>query len=591
MFYQVSISFAVALLMAVSFADATGIPNTYNPQRIIREADAFDMFGPLSQISGTATASNASTPVDDNIFVQIPPGIDGSVLGAPDGALDEGPLISKIRPTKANFEGIGNADFGGSGVPPDPVGDVGPNHYVEMVNTAAAFYDKAGTLLLGPLTLAQIWEGFPIKDCAKNNGDPIVLHDQLVDRWILTQFTTGCISSDDPCYNCLAISTSPIPTGTYYRYAFRTQPDETTGFVFPDYPKYGVWSDSYVMTTVDFGDNSVGVSVYALEKDLMIAGDPTARAIQFVVDDGASINVPRRFYGNGLLPPDVDGTHFPPYGSPIPIIGSMDDDYIFGAPYDALNVWELSVDWNNPAVSYLAFTGDLETASFDSDFPCGDSGTRACIPQPGTVQKIDVLSYRQRLLYRLAYRHFGDYESMVSTQSVEARPGIAGTRWYEIRRYPDGVYKIHQQGTFSPNDGVNRWMGSIAQDAVGNMAIGYSVSSGTVFPGIRYAGRLADDDLGTMSLGEGTIIDGKGSQTSLKARWGDYTSMNIDPSDDCTFWYVNQYYEETSTFNWQTRVASFTLPHCLDDDDNVGKRSSSGKKSADQSTMFEYRKS
>jgi hypothetical protein len=382
----------------------------------------------------------------------------------------------------------------------------------------------------------------------------------------LTQFTRDCFTTNVRCYNCVAISTSPDPTGTYYRYAFVSQDDAVPNTsVLPDYPKYGVWSDSYVLTTTDFARAGFsGVSVYALEKNRMLVGDATARAVQFVLSSAAPISIPFDLFGGGLLPPDIDGRRLPPNGRPIPIVGSMDDD--LGALSDGLNVWELSVDWSDPTVSSFVFVGGLPTASFDSDFPCTagvqPSRQNACIAQPGTTTKLDVLSYVPRLFHRLAYRNFGEYESMVSTLPVEARPGIAGTRWYEIRRLQDGTYNIFQQGTFSPNDGVNRWMGSIAQDAAGNMAIGYSVSSDTVFPGIRYAGRLAQDALGTMSLGEGTIIDGSGSQTG-ENRWGDYTSMNIDPSDDCTFWYVNEYYATSSDRNWQTRIASFTLPGCI----------------------------
>jgi hypothetical protein len=576
-----------------STANLGDMPSTYNPQRIIQEASAFGISPPLTSlpINTAATMFTTDPVVQDSVFLQgMSSGVFGSAFGIADGGLDGGPSKSNIPLTMANFEGIAGANAGGA-VPPDTVGDVGPNHYVEMVNFAVAIYDKIGTPLLGPIALGDIWQGFAITDCAQTNGDPIVLHDQFEDRWMLTQFTTACKTNPNKCYNCVAISITPDPTQSYYLYAFSSQPGAgSNSFVLPDYPKYGVWSDSYVLTTADFefaGSNEAfsGVSVYALEKDRMLVGDPAARAVQFVLNDTPPINVPQHFYGAGLLPADIDGNRLPPKGSPIPIIGSMDND--LGAPSDALNVWEFSVDWTNPAGSFFVFVGGLPTASFDSDFPCdpGDNGNNACIAQPDTTTKLDILSYAQRLLYRLAYRNFGDYESMVSTQSVEARPGIAGTRWYEIRRTRKGRYRIHQQGTFAPNDGVNRWMGSIAQDAVGNMAIGYSVSSSTVYPGIRYAGRLAEDAMGTMSLGEGTIINGGGSQTG-SSRWGDYTSMNIDPSDDCTFWYANQYYATSSPANWQTRIASFTLPGCSD----TGKKGSKSSKSDTKSDKRRLKK-
>jgi hypothetical protein len=195
------------------------------------------------------------------------------------------------------------------------------------------------------------------------------------------------------------------------------------------------------------------------------------------------------------------------------------------------------------------------------------------LPQPGITnpqQYLDILSYRQRPTWRLAYRNFGTYEAMVTAQSVEAAPGVAGMRWYEIRRSENpkpSTYTLYQQGTYAPSDGVHRWMGSIAMDWQGNMALGYSVVNGVdVYPGIRYTGRLSGDALGQMTMGEGTIINGTGVQRTTNSRWGDYTSMNIDPTDDCTFWYVNEYYtlagQNSSTAGWQTRIASFKLPGC-----------------------------
>jgi hypothetical protein len=181
-------------------------------------------------------------------------------------------------------------------------------------------------------------------------------------------------------------------------------------------------------------------------------------------------------------------------------------------------------------------------------------------------EKLDILSYRQRPTWRLAYRHFGEYETLVTNQSVEARAGVAGVRWYEIRRSA-GAYSVHQQGTYAPTDGVHRWMGSAAMDRLGNIALGYSVVNGVdVYPGIRYTGRLKDDPLGEMTLGEGVIVNGSGVQTTKNSRWGDYTSLNVDPTDDCTFWYVNEYYtaagQASSPAGWQTRIASFRLSGC-----------------------------
>jgi hypothetical protein len=451
--------------------------------------------------------------------------------------------------------------------PPDPVGDVGPNHYVEMINLVFGVYSKTGTKLLGPVDTGTLWAGFAVDDCTDASGDPIVLHDQFADRWILSQFTTRGLddpTGQAPFYNCVAISQTPDPTGAYYRYAF------TTGNFFPDYPKYGIWKDSYVITTREFGPTvEYGIGVYAIDRNKVIEGDPNAQVVSFFLDGNDPTILP--LVGDGLLPADVDGKTKPKQDVPIPIVGTQDDGGGYGATFDALNIWELDIHWNANAESNasLVLATQLPTAPFDSIFPCAPTA-RDCLPQPGIVnpaQFLDILSYRQRPTWRLAWRGFKGYDSMVTSQSVEAAPGIAGMRWYEIRR-SGTTYTIHQQGTVSGSD-VHRWMGSIAQDKNGGMALGYSVVNATdVFPGIRYTGRVASDPLGTMPQGEGTIVNGSGVQTTANSRWGDYTSMNVDPVDDCTFWYVNEYYTaegqaSAPTGNgWQTRIASFRLPRC-----------------------------
>ena len=503
-----------------------------------------------------------------------------------DGAL-QGPAGSTLAPSVSiaspslTFEGMSNQDnfniFGGRVNPPDTIGDVGPNNYVQMINLVYAIYDKAGNLLLGPVDTGTLWAGFAVEDCTDPSGDPVVVYDQLEDRWLLSQFTTrGLDDPSLPFYNCVAISVTGDPTGAYYRYAFITQPDPESppgGTFFPDYPKYGVWKKSYVLTTRDFGfTNGYGISVYALEKNKMIAGNPNARAVQFFLqafDQNGDPVIPLELVGDGLLPADIDGNKQPKEDAAIPIVGTQDDGAGYGATFDAVNIWDLKIHWQATPVASLTLAAQLPTAAFDSIYPCAPT-SRDCLPQPGITnpaQFLDILSYRQRPTWRLAYRNFNTYESLVTNQSVEALPGIAGARWYEIRRNGSGTYSIYQQGSYAPGDGVHRWMGSIAQDKNGNMALGYSVVNGVdVFPGIRYTGRLAGDALGTMTLGEGTVINGTGVQTTTNSRWGDYTSMNIDPSDDCTFWYTNEYYtlagQGTSTAGWQTRIAIVKLPGC-----------------------------
>jgi hypothetical protein len=523
-----------------------------------------DVSPPLRVLAQGRVAPDAEDPADE---ADLGPTAlrDNGFSG--DGAVQATQPTATIPSTQRNFEGLSNQDnfniFGGRVNPPDPVGEVGPNNYVEMVNLTFAVYDKSGNVQLGPVDTGTLWSGFAVPDCTDPSGDPVVLYDQITDRWILSQFTTsGLDDPTKPFWNCVAVSTTSDPTGSYYRYAF-----ETANFqFFPDYPKYSVWTDSYVLTTREFGPTvEYGIGVYALEKNKMVNGEP-ARAVSFFLDGNDPTILP--LVGDGLLPADIDGKQKPKTDTAIPIVGTQDDNAGYGATFDAVNIWDLYVKWRSTPTASLSLNTQLPTAPFDSIFPCGPDA-RDCLPQPGITnhaQYLDILSYRQRPTFRLAYRNFKDYESLVTNQSVEASPGVAGVRWYEIRR-TDGVYSLYQQGTYAPNDGVHRWMGSIAMDKKGDMGLGYSVVNGVnVFPGIRYTGRLAGDSLGQMTLGEGTIINGSGAQTTTNSRWGDYTDMTVDPVDDCTFWYVNEYYltsgTPADTRPWHTRIASFKLPGC-----------------------------
>ena len=463
----------------------------------------------------------------------------------------QGWIASPLIPSPTvSFDSTNNTSTAGPN-PPDPVGDIGPNHYVSMNNSRFAVHDRAGTLLMGPVNINTLFAGLG-GDCeTDNSGDPVVVYDQIADRWLLSQFT----ASGATYFNCVALSTSGDPTDTYYRWAFGT------GTNFPDYPKYGVWSNSYFISTREFSAAGpfAGIGAYALNRAQMLAGNPAPTVISFLVPPGATpYNT-----GDGLLPADLDGFKLPPTDNPHYWIGSMDQGGPYGAPQDALNLWKFVVDYVTPANSSFTLTDVLPSAAFDTVFPCVPT-SRACIPQPAsaTTAKLDILSYRQRPTWRLAYRNFGTHESLVTNQSVEATAGIAGVRWWEVRS-PGSSPTVYQESTYAPGDGVHRWMGSIAMDKMGNMALGYSASDATsVFPSAWYTGRLAGDTLGTMPQGEGSIIDGVGAQTTTNNRWGDYSSMNVDPTDDCTFWYVNEYYPATTVSGWRLRVGSFVFPGC-----------------------------
>jgi sRNA-binding regulator protein Hfq len=504
-------------------------------------AERFDVSPPLAELAQRAPFFESFTNPD---IKDRPTGLEG-----PFGPQDIDPLVQQnVGPGEIPAPSVGFDAFTGTVSPPDPNGAVGPNHFVVIANVQFAVYSRTGALIVGPSNINTLWSGFGGACQNENAGDPVVLYDRQADRWLITQFT----AAGPTFFNCVALSQTGNPAGAYYRWAFGT------GGNFPDYPKYGIWPDAYYISTREFLGSAgpfQGVGAYALNRAQMIAGNPNPQVISFLVPPGGT---PYRV-GDGLLPSDLDGSTPPPTGSPNFYIGTQDNGGPYGAPSDAVNIFRFHVDFAIPANS--TFTGPIvvPATAFDTIFPCAP-GSRDCIPQPGTAQKLDHLGYRQRPLFRAAYRNFGTHEAIVTNQSVEASGGLSGIRWWEIRN-PNGSPTIFQEGTYAPADGVHRWMGSIAQDKQGNMALGYSVSNATsVFPGIRYTGRLVGDPLGTMPQGEGVFANGAGSQTG-SPRWGDYTAVTLDPTDDCTFWYVNEYFQATGP-TWRLRVGAFKYPSC-----------------------------
>jgi len=428
-----------------------------------------------------------------------------------------------------NFNGIGQGVYGFSvtAAPPDTNGAVGLTQFVQWVNLSFAVFDKGtGALLYGPAAGNTPWQGSSLTACATNNdGDPIIQYDKAANRWIFTQlsFTGG-----PPYYECIAISATSDATGPYYLYAL-----QWVNNTFPDYPKLGVWPDAYYTSFNMFlsGIFFIGGQVCALDRSKMLQNlNATAQCFQL------SASYP------SLLPSDLDGATSPPAGSP---------NYFLDLGSNSLNLWKFHVDFANPSNTTLTGPTNIAVAAFND--ACG-GGT--CVPQAATSQKLDSLG--ERLMYRLAYRNFGDHESLVVTHSVAAGSST-GARWYELRS-PGTTPSVYQQGTYAP-DASFRWMGSIAMDQVGNIALGYSVSSSTMHPAIRYTGRVPSDPLGTLEA-ETSILEGTGSQTRNLNRWGDYSSMSIDPVDDCTFWYTNEYLNSNGTFNWNTRIASFKFSSC-----------------------------
>ena len=436
------------------------------------------------------------------------------------------------------FEGASDDDneavTGGRIVPPDTEGDVGPDHYFQYINSVATIYDKSGNIVLGPLKGNVFWAGLDGSPCeTQNDGDPLVRYDRQADRWVASQFALPNGPNTGPFYQCFAVSTTSDPTGEYYQYEFKTSDDR-----FTDYGKIGVWPDAYYMSFNMFptdGSESLG-GAYAFDRTAMLAGAP-AGMVAF--DTGAQ---------TGVLPSDLDGPTPPPAGSP---------NYFmtFDVNPARLLRWKFHVDWTTPANS--TFTGPTEIPVAEFIHPVCDAPRGQCIPQLDSPEKLETLG--ERLMYRLVYRNFGDHESLVVNHTVGTPDGSAALRWYEVRS-PGNAPTVYQQGTYAP-DSSSRWMGSIAMDGNGNIALGYSESSSTMYPSIGITGRLATDPLGTMGA-EDLFIAGGGSQVGSASRWGDYSTMSIDPVDDCTFWYTQEYYSETGSFEFKTRVGAFRFASC-----------------------------
>lgn len=437
--------------------------------------------------------------------------------------------------TGINFEGQGAKDtrniFGYAFVPPDTNGAPGLTQYVQIVNVTIAVYDKrSGAQVLGPAAIHTLWTGFggPCEFQSPDGGDPVVLFDHLANRWLVTQLQYDNTATQNEL--CLAVSTTSDATGSYNRYEF------DYGTNFPDYPKYGVWPDAYYGTSNVFTAHGfAGAQACAYGRVAMLAGLP-AKAICFQQQPSVS----------SLLPSDLDGNSLPPTGSPNYFVGLADST--------DLNLFKFHADFANPSNSSFAGPTLVPVAPFSEI--CARATTVACIAEPSPGEKLDGLS--DRVMFRLAYRNFGDHESLVVNHTV-AGGALGGVRWYEIRN-PGAAAAIFQQGTIvDPN--ADYWLGSAAMDRSGNFALGYSASGKTVAPSIYVAGRAPGDPLGTLS-GPLVIAGGTGVQVQSFKRWGDYSSMEIDPTDDCTFWYTNEYYPVTGSVVWSTRIGSFKFNSC-----------------------------
>ena len=499
---------------------------------------------------------------------------------APDGALQELEAPTKLglaqpnmpSPT-LNFDGIGFPGVVCSCAPPDTDGAAGLNQYVQEVNEGLQVFNKStGASEFGPVAVSSLWKGFGGVCETAGEGDVVVLYDHFANRWLVSQFAVQP-AVGVPTDECVAISTSADATGSYYRYDFALT---AFGVRYYDYPHIGIWSDGYYLSNNVF--NSAGTAFqgpmpFAMDRSNMLQGNPATILAPTGSPLGSSVG--------DLLPADIDGMTLPPSGAPETFIG-----FPTAGNY---TIYHFHADFGNPGMSTWTTFNTVAAAAFTQ--LC--AGGRSCVPQPGvgiagaansaTANGLDGIG--DRFMFRAAYRNLGTQaspqESLVANYSVCATGvgsctsgtgvGQSGIRWVEIQNVSNGPLAKNQEETYNNTDvggGDNlwRWMGSIAMDHNGDMAMGFSTSAGTTgtaFPSIHYTGRLSTDPLNKMAQGEATLFSGLGSQSTTGNRWGDYSALSVDPEDDCTFWYTTEYYPAgPSSFNWRTRIGSFSFPQC-----------------------------
>jgi hypothetical protein len=453
-------------------------------------------------------------------------------------------------------------------IPPDTVGDIGTNHYIQAVNDATnagslfTIYDKSGTPVSPEVTNVPLSELVATEsNCELGNGDPIVNYDRAADRWVLLQFSM----SGDFCIYVSGEDPEALDEWTLYDFDLTTLVDANgnpSRFGFPDYPKLSIWPDAYYVTTNDqvSGGADQDPAVYAFERPAMLAGT-TARFQRFALPQET---IPPSPIFQPPLAADWDSSLAPAADAPGIILRRIDEEVnrpgTGTTTADQLEIWELSVDFDDQTASVLEGPTVIATEDFDI-LVCGST---LCVTQPGTTQTLQTWA-AQVMMYRLQYRNFGNREVLVGNFDVDDGAGNAAPHWYELERSGAGGWTLRQEDTLAI-DANHRWMGSIAMDGRGNIGLGYSISSSTIFPGIRYTGRRATDALGMMTQPEAIIANGNRSQTgfSQPQRWGDYSAMTVDPVDDCTFWYTTEYYDAAVTGNmaWSTRIASFRFPEC-----------------------------
>ena len=451
-------------------------------------------------------------------------------------------------PILVSFDGLGVGFVGPDGEvatrnPSDNSLAVGPDHIVQIVNSRMAIFtkrgrrfDSSGRVLAGPVVTNKLFAGFGGVCETSVSGDAVVRYDQLAGRWlfVLPIFHRPADDPSGPYSMCYALSQGPDPSGPYYRYEFKRP-------LFPDYPRPAVWPDGYYVPT-SVGDNVVQKQACVVDRAKMLVGAPATE--QCVLIDGVN------FLNNA----DIDGLAQPPPGAPNIMLAAGGTQLQQRFEDDGLYSYDFHVDWMAPRKTSVTAARRIRVAPYH--YLCDGQLTK-CVPQPGADTRLDAQG--DKLMQRLVYRRIGRNEWLAGLHSIDTRAGGGGVRWYELKLDAHRQPKLYQQGTYAP-DAYYRWMGSLAIDAKGDIGIGYSFGGTPNMPGQRFAARLADDPKGNLSFREAVLVVGAAAQTTT-LRWEDYTTTAMDPSDDCTFWYVGDYIASAGE-SYRTRIGAFRLPGC-----------------------------
>jgi hypothetical protein len=586
---------AVVLLVGLVVTEGAALPfhqsSIRSDQLEIHRALKFDVSPPLGRLDTSLEGAEAKAHApaegaakDPAATKTVAPSVSADRTVEQTAQGERPPLA-----TVDNFDGLGQGFYGPQGGtevrnPSDNSLAVGPNNVVQIVNAWFAVYTKTGKRLYGPVPTNEIFHGFGACG-ARDNGDAVVRYDQLANRWLFVMPAMrpiGARSGEEPggqsgvqsgepaapgqfsvpgqaeaprsnpprvlsapagepvegSYGvCYAVSTGPDPLGPYYRYAFSRKN-------FPDYPRPAVWPDGYYVATSS-GDTVIQKQICIADRAKMLKGEPATE--QCIVMDGV----------NFLNPADIDGQQLPAAGAPEIVMADGGSQLKEMFQSDVIDYWKVHVDWDNPANTKAAGPFEIHVAPYH--YLC-DGQLTACVPQPGTGTRLD--SQGDKLMQRLVYRRIGDQQSIVAAHSVSAQDGEGGgVRWYEFRLNQSGDPYLYQQGTYAPGPGRSyRWAPSIDMDRAGNIGVGYSFGGPNHFPGHHFAARKAGDPKGKLTFRESVVVNGEAAQTST-TRWVDFATTAMDPSDDCTFWYVGVYNKKYAAYS-STRIGSFRVPGC-----------------------------